>query len=68
MRVVKLTLVGIILALLGFSLSSCSSLSKIMLPYHEKFECQRSTDYGYCGPVSKVYKESVIISKKGGEQ
>ena len=51
-----------------FSLFACSTVSKVMLPYKERFECRRSADYGYCGPVSKVYKESVITSKKGGVQ
>lgn len=48
------------------TVSSCTEISKVMLPYQENFECQRSSDYGYCGPVSRVYRESVNISRKGG--
>ncbi len=64
----KWFLIFVSLLLLAFSLSSCSTISKAMLPYKEHFECQRSVDYGYCGPVSKVYQESVIISRHGGVQ
>lgn len=55
-------------ASLAFALSSCSAISGAMLPYRENFECRRSADYGYCGPVSKVYRESVRISRHGGVQ
>ena len=65
---VKWLLIFFSLLFLSLSLTSCSTISKAMLPYKENFECQRSVDYGYCGPVSKVYQESVIISRHGGVQ
>ena len=57
-KVIVYTLVGI-----GISLffSSCS----VMMPYHEHFQCRRGNNVGYCGPVGKVYQETVIEQQKG---
>jgi len=49
-------------------LSSCSSISKIMMPYHENFECNRGVDYGYCGPLDKVYQQTLKQDNDGGEK
>ena len=66
MRSVRKVFTALIFGAAVLSLASCTEISKVMLPYKENFECQRSSDYGYCGPVSRVYRESVNISRKGG--
>jgi len=59
-KALYLFLLLIFTTLSAFTASSCS----IMLPYHESFECSRGTNGGYCGPINKVYKETLIQQQK----
>lgn len=40
----------------GFTLCSCSTMGKALLPYEENPLCNRGKDGGYCGSLSDVYE------------
>lgn len=45
--------------LLVFSCLFLSSCAKLLLPYEDEVLCRKGREYGYCGSISDIYKESV---------